>query len=126
MLLTVDQIIQIKCSDLHSDDNKNLWVQLAEEQTDRCYFGNDYNKAVALRACHEYALNNRPGGSSGAPGVLNSIKEGDLSISFGISGDNSLDGDLNQTMYGKQLLSLIYENGVGISVTGTNTIVCED
>jgi hypothetical protein len=67
-----------------------------------------YNRAVALRACHEFTM---AGGSTmknimdkggGAP--IASMSEGGLSVSFaqGVS-DGS---DLGSTKYGKMLLAL--------------------
>lgn len=126
MSLTAIQIIEIQCPDLYTDPNLNKWISLAQERTNRCFFGKNYNQAVALRACHMYTLSLRIGGASG---VISSKKEGDLSVSYAQNSSDT-DGydDLLLTHYGKQLKSLMKATSMGVSVLGAQptgvTIIC--
>jgi hypothetical protein len=115
MALTTAQIIQIRCPNLYSDSALNIWVALAQEQLSSCFFGNNYNLAVALKAAHMYTLTNRNGGSGDA-GVIASKSEGGLSVSYVVSSNS--DEDLGQTSFGLELAKLMKSSGAAASVTG--------
>lgn len=91
-------------------------IALAELETSTCY-GDKYNYAVALRVCHELALDDLRGGSgdgtdsgSGEAGSITSEKEGDLARSYGKVGSGSSSGSaLSQTRWGLKLIGL--QNG---------------
>lgn len=120
MPLTTNQIIQIRCPDLYVDANLNTWILLAQEQTDRCYYGRHYNLAVALLSCHMYTLSQR---GSGQSGIVTSEREGDLARSYGGFTAKSY---LDQTSFGLELQQLKGSSRAAISVLGTGpTIICE-
>ncbi len=120
MALSSVDIIEIQCPDLFNDANRSNWIELAELQTDVCTFGTKYSLAVALRACHMYAIGpaNR---SSGESGAVSSEKEGDLSKSYNTGKQNS---DLDQSSYGRQLQGLIKGMVAGVSVLGATKPLC--
>ena len=121
MPLSTVQIITVKCPDLASDSNLAIWIALAKEQLDGCFFGSDYNYAIALLACHMYVLGQRPSGESG---MVSSKKEGDLSLSYG---GFTVQGYLDQTHFGMELKSLIKGSRPAIGVLGAGvTITCDD
>ncbi|HEU4402344.1 MAG TPA: DUF4054 domain-containing protein [Candidatus Polarisedimenticolia bacterium] len=66
-------------------------------------FGAHRPLAVALLVLHWLALEAR--GDAGAPGPINSEKEGDLARSYGSSGDDG-EGDLGSTRWGLELKRL--------------------
>ncbi len=116
MAKSSENIIELICPTLFNDSNLSDWLAYAQECVDRCFFGGDYNKAVAYMACHMFSLaGSRPSGESG---VITSKKEGDLAISFGgIPGDDELD----LTYFGQQYKRLRKGTRAGITVLGTPT-----
>ncbi len=117
--VSVRDIIRIQCSGLYNSTDLNTYIILATQQTSQSFFGINYNLAIALRACHMYTLNNSNGINVGS-GPIKSIKEGDLSISYGsISGMNS-SSDLQLTSYGIRLKGLIDAGPGAIRVLGVD------
>ena len=114
--MTVNDFIRIKAPDLYSDPDKNTWINSAQNKINRCYFGSNYNEAVALQAAHEWSLTNTR--SNGESGAISSKREGDLSISYSTTGKND---NLNLTHYGKQLIDLRNRSNLSIGVLGCNT-----
>lgn len=117
--MTVNEILQAINPNLYNDANRDIYVELATNQTDRCYFGANYNLAIALRASHMYILANRPNGETGQ---INSKKEGDLSVSFSTGKSSGASDDLSQTNYGMQLQTLIKQGPPALSITNENII----
>jgi len=113
-MASINDIIAIKAPDLATDPNKNTYIELAQLQTDACFFGSKYTLAVALRASHSWALDQKDPNESGA---ISGKRMGPVSISFNTPNQGS--DDLSMTSYGRQLRSLIRSCGPGISVTGT-------
>lgn len=112
--MTVNQILQAINPDLYNDTNRDVYIELATNQTDRCYFGVNYNLAIALRASHMYVLANRPNGETGQ---ISTKREGDLSVSFSTNKSSGASDDLSQTSYGMQLQTLIKQGLPAVSVT---------
>ena len=98
--------------DLETD--RATFLSLAENQTSRCFYGNNADLAVALRAAHMMYLKNR---LTGEAGNVSSKKEGDLSQSFA-SVNSKGDSNLNQSHFGKQLQGLQNSSNLHIHVTG--------
>ena len=121
MALSVKDIIKFECSGLYNSADLDSYIEIATQLTSSSFFGVNYNYAIALRACHNYALTN---GSfaSGVGGAVRSIKEGDLSISYGQIAGLVGGGDLQLTSYGIRLKGLIDSGPGAISVTGSNII----
>lgn len=117
-------IIQVICPNLYSDSNRSTYIELATQLTSSCFFGSNYQLAIALRACHMYSIaniNNSTGGKGA--GIITSMKEGDLSINFGsISGSSNKDVDLMRTTFGVQLQGLIDAQQAGVTVTGADIV----
>lgn len=117
--MTVNEILQAINPNLYNDANRDIYIELATNQTDRCYFGVNYNLAIALRASHMYVLDNRPNGETGQ---INSKKEGDLSVSFSTGKSSGASDDLSQTNYGMQLQTLIRQGPPAVSITNENIL----
>lgn len=117
--MTVNEILQAINPNLYNDANRDIYIELATNQTDRCYFGVNYNLAIALRASHMYVLANRPNGETGQ---INSKKEGDLSVSFSAGKSSEASDDLSQTNYGMQLQTLILQGPPAVSITNENIL----
>jgi hypothetical protein len=111
---SVLEIIQVKCPGLYSDAGRGIYIELAGDRISSCYFGRNKNLAIALQACHDYTMDQRGGDA----GTVSAKREGDLSVSYSVSGSAGGD-DLSQTSYGMALKRLIKQsNGGAISVTG--------
>lgn len=117
--MTVNEILEAINPGLYSDVNRDTYIELATNQTDRCFFGVNYNMAIALRASHMYILANRPNGETGQ---ISSKKEGDLSVGFSTSKSSGASDDLSQTNHGMQLLTLIKQGLPAVSVTNDNIV----
>jgi hypothetical protein len=96
-----------------SDAGKTTFLSLAAGRTSSCFFGVNYDLAVALRAAHMMTLRDR---RSGSPGAASSKREGGLAISY--SQAQGGDADLGQTHYGRQLEGLINGNIPAVGLTG--------
>ena len=102
-----------------ADTDLEWWIDLVKMFVSKEVFGQIYEKAVALYACHVLKMQGYGGGDSmlgdtatlareaGGAGIA-SISDGGSSISFmnGQSMVASSDSDLAQTSYGRQFLAL--------------------
>lgn len=102
-----------------------VYIELATGRTSTCYYGEQANYAIALRAAHIGSLALR-GGGAGDAGSIASKKEGDLAVSYSstMKGVNS-EADLSQTSYGLQLIDLRDSLNAPIGVTGGNDTGCD-
>lgn len=120
-MLSILELIRINCYSLYTDADCSVFISQAEELINSTFYGLFYNQAVYLMAAHIYTLLHRPGGSIGATGAINNMKEGDLSIGMGsisISRASVTDAWLLMTTYGTQLQALKRSILPGASVTG--------
>ena len=115
--MSAESILDAIAPQFKNNADKSTFLTIATSLTSQCYFGAQYDYAVALRAAHMLTLTNRPGGSSGVSGSVTSLKEGDSAIGFGSAGNTAGSGDLTTTSYGQQLKSLINNGGGQFSVT---------
>ncbi len=119
MSLTTIEIVTAICPDLASSPAYDVFTKIAEQRTDRGFFGDNYTLAVALRASHMFVLSQRPNGESG---MISSKSEGKLSLSFAASNSAKSGVDLTQTSFGVQLLELIENQGPGVSIALTGVL----
>ena len=117
MALSPTQYLAAICPQLAADANLSVYLEMATNQVSGCFFGTNYNMAVALRAAHIYTLAQRPLGDSGQ---ISSKREGDLSVSYSTTSGESGGDDLNQTHYGKQYMQLAKQSGAAMSVLGAD------
>jgi hypothetical protein len=117
--MTPAEIIELICPKLYSDSNRDKWIALAETRTSRCFFGANYNQAIALRASHGYSLSRRNAGEAGS---ISSRKMGPVSVSFNTG---TITGALSMTTYGRELQGLVKSAGPGISVIGARGSLCD-
>lgn|SRR5574344_256462 len=117
---TIDQYILTIAPALAADADKDVFVEMAVERTNKCFYGIKYNQAVALLAAHIAFLLNPTAGSmgagsgsseAGATGTITSKREGDLAVSYGsgavsVGNGDVTDAELAQTRYGLMLLAL--------------------
>ena len=117
---TIDQYILAIAPALAADANKDVFVEMAVERTNKCFYGIKYNQAVALLAAHIAFLLNPTAGSmgagsgsseAGATGTITSKREGDLAVSYGsgavsVGNGDVTDAELAQTRFGLMLLAL--------------------
>lgn len=121
--VSIDTRISLLCPTLYSDSSKADWVALAEEKTSSSYYGDKYNEAAALMACHLFTLFSNASKAAGSgerfsmnTGSISHVKEGDLSVNFaapastdaiaGASTPSLTQSSLMQTRYGAMLLTL--------------------
>lgn len=93
-------IITLRAPDFAADPNIDDFIAEAEKETGTVY-GDLRDKAVALLVMHWLEMRDR-GGTSG---MIKSEREGDLSRSYGLSGQTT-DDYLSQTAWGLELLDL--------------------
>lgn len=119
--MTAREIIGAICPALAQNDALSVFVKMAEENTDRKFFGKQYAYAVAYRACHLFTITAGSGGNSAMGlGQVASMTEGGLSISF-VTGSSASDADggLETSKYGKMLLGLIKSRPrMGVNTAG--------
>lgn len=93
--MTASEIFDLIAPELASSINKTNALDLAEIQIKANFCGDKRPMLVAYLAAHILSLSLR---GSSAPGSLNSISEGSLSLSF--SGSGNVLSALGQTQYG--------------------------
>ncbi len=121
MSVTASQIFDIKAPQCATDSNKSTYIEIARTQTSECWFGDNYENAVGLRAAHMCLLDQSTASTGGgASGIFKSKKEGDLQIQYNTptSGKFSNDDYLAQTNPGKELLNLSRTRGVSMGTIG--------
>lgn len=123
MAQTPSQIIEYRSPNLFASSFLSNYIEIATERSDSCFYGGNYNLAIALMAMHMYALDSRPG-NSGDAGQISSKSEGGLSISYSVSLNMSSDAYLSQTSYGLELQQLIKTSGPGATVLGAISVLC--
>lgn len=99
----------------------DAWIRMAAFRASRAVFGKAYVYALSLLVSHRASMESR--GSDGAAGPVSSVREGDLSVSYGSSG-TAADGDLASTSYGQEYLSLLRQYRPKPGLTGGATIDC--
>jgi hypothetical protein len=126
MPLSPRKIIENICPELSAGLSLGVYLQMAEENTDKGFFGKMYPYALAYRACHLFMVSG--GGAAGGGvesavaglGQIASMSEGDLSVSFvtGSGGTSSSTEGLDTTKYGKLLLGLKSRPTMGVNMAG--------
>lgn len=130
MSLTILQYFEMYTQDTYaSNPYVNDYITSAKSQTSACYYGRNYNQAVALLAAHNITLDTDPARSGSAvSGAVAGKKEGGLSVTFsGAAAAMSIGGDPNlaQTTHGMRLMTLQKGTGPFMGVTGTrDSLVC--
>lgn len=115
--LSVEDYLRALAPQCIADGGYQVFVSMAEQRTNRQFYGLKANQAVALLAAHIWWLlgsgNGGAGSGSlegGSSGPVVSKREGDLSISYGSpvgSGSGSVsDSELALTRWGLMLLNL--------------------
>lgn len=115
--LSVEQYLRALAPQCIADGGYDVFINMAEQRTNRPFYGLKANQAVALLAAHIWFLlgsgNGGAGSGSAEGGVTGSIaskREGDLAIGYGsgaASGATSPDeAELALTRWGLMLLNL--------------------
>lgn len=115
--LSVEQYLRAFAPQCVADGGCEVFINMAEQRTNRPFYGLKANQAVALLAAHIWFLlgsgNGGAGSGSAEGGVTGSIaskREGDLAIGYGsgaASGATSPDeAELALTRWGLMLLNL--------------------
>jgi hypothetical protein len=115
----VTDYITAKLSALASSASLSLYIADATNRTDQAFYGANYNLAIALRAMHEFVLDQR---NLGAGGPIMGMREGGASISYAPGKGHQNDVDLDQTSFGKRLRGLRRASGPAVSVLGFNNV----
>ena len=118
--MTAREIIAAICPALAESESVDTFVKMAEENTDRKFFGGQYAHAVAYRACHLYTITAGSKGNAAAGiGQVASMSEGGQSISFATVAAGASDGGLETTKYGRMLLGIIKSRPcIGVNTAG--------
>ncbi|MCR4714843.1 MAG: DUF4054 domain-containing protein [Treponemataceae bacterium] len=106
--MTPREIIGAICPALAQNESVSVFVQMAEENTNKKRFGKLYPYAVAYRACHLYTVTAGTGANSVfGMGQVASMSEGGQSVSFATRVESDANGGLETTKYGRMLLGLL-------------------
>lgn len=103
---------------------KELWVSLSRPAVSEKKFGEQYEYAVALVACHRMKMAGIGNGIAGSRIQLSDVQglsgvsEGETSISFGSGSGNTsaVASEYEKTAYGLQYLTLIAQCIVPITI----------
>lgn len=115
--LSVEQYLRALAPQCIADGGYGVFINMAEQRTNRQFYGLKANQAVALLAAHIWFLLGSGNGGAGsgnleggATGSIASKREGDLAIGYGsgaVSGSSSpSDAELSLTRWGLMLLNL--------------------
>lgn len=115
--LSVEQYLRALAPQCIADGGYEVFINMAEQRTNRCFYGLKANQAVALLAAHIWFLlgsgNGGAGSGSAEGGITGSVvskREGDLAIGYGsgaASGSSDMsDSELALTRWGLMLLNL--------------------
>ena len=115
--MTATAIFDLICPTFKDHADKASYIAMAEMETNRSWYGELADKAVALRAAHNMTLSLSGIRAHGETGAISSKREGDASINF-VAGAGQGIGDLDQTFYGKQLKNLQKTGGPIMGVSG--------
>ncbi|SHL42236.1 Protein of unknown function [Fibrobacter sp. UWOV1] len=99
---------------MRTSEMLDAWIRGAEFRVSRSYFGNAYIYALSRIVAHKAIMDEMA--SEGVAGPATQKREGDISISYGGSGDTATD-ELDATVYGKEYKSLLaqYKPNPGIT-----------
>jgi hypothetical protein len=111
-MATPAEYIRVICSDLYDTGSMDIYVELASGVTSEAFFGDQWAKAVALLAAHEYTLDTK---RKGQQGVETYRMEGRLALSYG--GMGVIRDPLELTNYGMQYKALRQGRMTGISIS---------
>lgn len=103
------QYIQTRAPEFASDPALTTLISMAALETGNYGSVDLTNKAIALLVCHWSSLKSREGESGvGSSGAIRSESEGQLSRSYGSTGNAAFSrgADLEQTRWGLELLDL--------------------
>jgi len=110
---TAQDIVCVYCPGKETDPRLNDLLDLATAFVAESAFGDKYNQALALVVCHQFQLEAQSGGSetqsgNGSVGGVKSIKEGQLSKTYGGPSANLRDNKSywGQTTAGLNLMAL--------------------
>lgn len=115
--LSVEQYLRAFAPQCIADGGYDVFINMAEQRTNRQFYGLKANQAVALLAAHIWFLLGSGNGGAGSgnaeggvTGSITSKREGDLAIGYGsgaTSGSSSpSDAELSLTRWGLMLLNL--------------------
>lgn len=85
-----------------SDVRIDLFIDICKLRNDAGVWGDKYDYAVALDACHELTMANRRG--SGGP--VTSERVGDLAVGYGSFQAGKLQSPYDMTAYGQMYINL--------------------
>lgn len=102
--------------ELSTNSRVDIWLEIAELQAGRDFFGDSFCYALSLLASHTGTLETRGGGDE--VGSLSSKSEGSISVSYSAGGSGNINGDLAQTIYGQKYQALCDSMKPGPLLTG--------
>jgi hypothetical protein len=107
--MTSRKIVEAVCPDLYSSPALEVYLQMAQETTDKNFFGSLYSYAVAYKACHLFTTMGDGASGSGNPAAgvapIASMSEGSMSVTYAVSPSEGNDS-MENTKFGKLFLSI--------------------
>ncbi len=114
MASTVDTLLESICPQLANALDKDIYLEIAQLTTSSVALGEAYNLALALRAAHEYTLDQTR--QMGTGGQIIGMTEGRSSVMFAEPSKRL--SPLETTQYGQRLKILFRSLGLVATSTG--------
>ena len=119
-MLPVDEYVSALYPELLLSTSYDVYIDIATSQTSTSFFGAQYNYAVALRACHNYYIDNGRVGSDG--GAVTNRTEGKTSMSYWNTIPKDVRTTLGLSSFGQRLQGLITQQGGKASITNSEIL----
>lgn len=120
--MSISALLSALSPTLAADPSAATFIEIATGQINRCFYGTQADYATALLTAHIMTMTKR--GLNGSAGAVSSLKEGDLSISYGAVGNPNKVDTLLATPFGAMLYQLRKGSGAFVGVTGGNDNGC--
>ena len=114
--MSPEEIIAIRCPALSGSPSLQGYLKMAFGELSRKFYGVVYNKAVALKAMHEYTVDQANPGSAGEALIemgggakVASVSEVGISVSFAQSASGTgggIEATLSDSKFGRELAEL--------------------
>jgi hypothetical protein len=114
MALTVDEYISAFYPKLSLSPSYYVYVESATDLVDPGVFGKHTNRAIALRACHDFYLDTDRKGQDG--GAITGKSDGRISLRFFNKAEKASASGLELSIYGLRLRALTRSLGLGASI----------
>lgn len=114
-----EKVISYLPADMAVSSRVNTWLEMASVRVSKPYFGSSYCLALSFMVAHiaQLEIASQTSRESGSAGVVTSMREGDVSVSYA-GGNQDITDSLTSTSYGLQFKDLFDSKRKKPFVTG--------